>query len=338
MLQRLHVQVFPEALKKMPTAVVSEATLHNTELHRWALSVVFTRCWGVEDSHDPDDSDDDSLRPTTQNNKVCHIAPIGDMLNHAENATTILDYDRDGNCHFFFKEDVRGGNGDPTTTTTLPGQPLALSLSYGRTTNPSRYLVLYGFVDTTQQHIFSQILVTHPTHQHKELGYDVNRMTLNTWTGELAQEVWDVTLYSILEQLPDSQEQFYHAVQRKDVITVHAWHDQYRLETTLVLKNHVDSKVAELERLLTRMDHEMSGMTTPTSADVTTTTGSTDSPTEERSSACTNVNASWLRLQELHPCWGVIRQHNLFMYQSFAKAQRLLNEAIQLEVQQRRRR
>ena len=272
MLQRLHLKVFPDALKKMPTAVGSASTLHDSKLHQWALSVVFTRCWGVDESNDQDDSDDGSRsrnsRPSKHNN-VCHIAPIGDMLNHAENATTILDYDMDGNCCFFFKRDVEGEGVD---TTTIPSssppqlqrlQPL--SLSYGRTTNPSRFLVLYGFVDTTQRHIFSQILVTHPTPQHTKLGYDVDRMTLDTLTGELAQEVWDVTLYSILEQLPDIQQQFYDAAvspQKDAKMVKQAFRDQYRLETTLVLKNHMDSKVAELERLLTRMDDERRMSTT----------------------------------------------------------------------------
>ena len=302
----------------MPTAVGSASTLHDSKLHQWALSVVFTRCWGVDESNDQDDSDDGSRsrnsRPSKHNN-VCHIAPIGDMLNHAENATTILDYDMDGNCCFFFKRDVEGEGVD---TTTIPSssppqlqrlQPL--SLSYGRTTNPSRFLVLYGFVDTTQRHIFSQFLVTHPTPQHTKLGYDVDRMTLDTLTGELAQEVWDVTLYSILEQLPDIQQQFYDAVvspQKDAKMLKQAFRDQYLLETTLVLKNHMDSKVAELERLLTRMDDERRMSTT-----------SADSANETQ-----------------HPCWGLIRQHNIFMYHSFGKAQRRLNEAIQREVQQGR--
>jgi hypothetical protein len=305
-LQLLHLQVFPSALKLMPT-VVSMDTLQNKELHKWALSVVFTRCWGVEDGASRRNDNAMTAEDSTAT-KCCHLAPIGDMLNHAENATTALDYDVDGNCQFFLKRDM---GGPPIAKTTLPHHhhQQCLSLSYGRTTNPSRFLVLYGFVDTTQRYIFSQLLVTNPTIQHKNMGYNVDRMTIDTMDGSLADEIWDVALYSILEQVPLLQEEFYAAHGRNDTVTKHAIQQQYQLETSLVLKNHIDGKVAELEALLIRMDDAM-------------TTG--------------DGSSRLAFLHEQHPRFFLIRQHNIFVYQTFVKAKRRLDHRIQLELEQRK--
>jgi len=325
-LQLLHLEIFPKALKMMKMDTLSNDILQNHELHKWALSVVFTRCWGVNDDDDDDDNDDeknptDDGRNPTDDRKTCHIAPIGDMLNHAEKATTFLEYDTDGNCAFFMKQEMVKKAAMTTTTmaTTEQPQQQPLSLSYGRTTNPSRFLVLYGFVDTTQRHIFVQILVTQPTIQHKNMGYNVDRMTLNTEDGTLTDEVWDVTLYSILEQIPKFQEQFYTARQSNDTVTTDILRCQYRLETSVVLKRHMDAKLKELEDLLVRMDQLMM---MASSGSVTETTN----PIERHT-----------LLEEQHPRFFLIRQHNIFLYQAFAKAQSHLNHDIQQQLELRKR-
>jgi hypothetical protein len=304
-LQLLHLQVFPEALKRMPT-ILSAETLHNHDLHKWALSVVFTRCWGVdEDEHNNDSLNNKGYNDSNKMDKSCHIAPIGDMLNHAENATTFLDYDEAGNCNIFLKRDVPAANVDALTGTTTSPSPL--SLSYGKTTNPSRFLVLYGFVDTTQPRIFSQILVTDPSQQHKNLGYSVDRMTLDTHDGSIAPEIWDVTLYSILDQIPSLQSMFYSAHQNNDTVTIQALHRDYRMETGIILKRHMNGKAKELEALLMKMDQALA---------------------ETPSIAC---------LQMKHPRFFLIRKHNAFMYQTFAKAEKHLDTVIQRELEQRKK-
>lgn len=274
-LQLLHLEVFPEALNRMPS-VVSAKTRADKGLARWALSVVFTRCWGE-----------------TSNNATrhydCHVAPVGDMLNHFDPATTFIDYDGQGNCNLFLKENVQAGS--------------ALSLSYGRTSNPSRFLALYGFVDLNQAEIFSQILVTNPSQMHKDIGYDVNKMTLGTKDGSIAEAVFDVTLFSILEQVPEVQTLFYQAHIEGDKQTVHALRQQFHLETCILLKKHIDSKLVEIQNLLQQIDRLY------------------------------NIDQNAVVQHERLP---VILEHNMFLYETFAKAKSRIDTMIQEEMKRRK--
>ncbi len=273
-LQRHHLEAFQKALKLIPSCV-TEQTLTDRELARWALSVVFTRCWGKEGDG------------TDKTDKTCHIAPLGDMLNHGDPACTFIDYDNDGNCNIFLKRDVEARS--------------ALSLSYGRTTNPSRFLVLYGFIDTNQSEIFSQILVTNPSQKHKDLGYDVSKMVFSTQDGSIAEEVFDVTLYSILEQAPELQAIFYAAHTKGDKESVKSLRTQYQLEICVVLKKHVDGKLMEFSNLLQKMDSMYND------------------------TICQD-----------HPRLSMIYDHNKFLYFTFASVRSRLDKMIQDEMKRRK--
>lgn len=266
-----HLEVFETALQLMPS-IVTERTLADSELSRWALGVVFTRCWG---------------QVGDETGKTCDIVPVGDMLNHGDPASTFIDYDQEGNCNIFLKNDVEAGT--------------SLSLSYGRTTNPSRFLVLYGFVDTNQGTVFSQILVTHPTQEHKDLGYDVSKMVFSTEDGSIATEIFDVTLYSILEQIPDLQRRFYEAHTKGDEETVQALRTKYHLEICIVLKKHVDGKLAEFVNLLRKMENMDSGI-----------------------------------ISHDHPRLSMIFEHNKFLYMTFANVKARLDGMIQAELKSRK--
>lgn len=297
-LQLLHLEVFPHALRLLGDgAVRDESILHNAQLHQWALSVVFTRCWGMEDEKHPTTTNSTTAKrvnataaPCDDKNTFCHICPIGDLLNHAEPATTFLDYDDEGNCNVFMKT----------------SNPASLSLSYSRTTNPSRFLVLYGFCDLRQGHIFSQMLVTNPTSNHVDLGYSVDEMTLDISNGTLALANWRVVLYSILEQRPKLQVSFYHAYIANDTATVAQIQDDFRLETAVVWKKHFDAKIVELEGLLAKMDQ-----TLPTT----------------RSSSASHYATTFF----------IIRQHNIFLYQCFCKARQQIHTILQEELTKRKR-
>lgn len=269
-LQQLHLEVFSIALGRM-SSVVHERTRNDSKLLCWALAVVFTRCWGHEN------------RATGE---TCHIAPVGDMLNHANLATTVLLYDNEDNCNIIVKGDIEEGH--------------PLSLSYGRTTNPSRFLVLYGFVDTSQTEIFSQILVTNPSQKHIDLGYDVAKMVFSTQDGSIAESIYDVTLFSILEQVADLQTIFHEAHVRGDKETVSVLRSQYLLEISIVLKKHVDGKLAEIANLLQKMDE----MYTET-------------------------------ICQEHPRLPMIYEHNKFLYFTFAKVKSRLDSLIKDEMKRR---
>merc|ERR1712129_510701 len=110
---------------------------------------------------------------------------MGDMFNHGEPPNVFIDYDEDmGDCHIGLKD-----NADPSTP---------LKLSYGHSKTPSKFLSIFGFVDEFQPEIFCQMLVTEPTKRHVEMGYGTEKMLFDTRDGTIADQIFDVTLYSIL--------------------------------------------------------------------------------------------------------------------------------------------
>ncbi len=227
-IQILHLEEFMEALK-LTTGILSQETREDKELLRWAFNVVFTRCWsqdGDEDEHLKD------------------IVPMGDMFNHGHPGNVFIHYDDDRNLEIILKNDTEPGD--------------ALSLSYGFETNPYRFMVVFGFVDRSQETIFSQLMASNPTERHVELGYDVAKMTFNTTDGSFTEELWDFVLYSLLEQVPEIQEAFYQAHVSENHGMKNSIRRKFYLETCIMLKKHVDKNIAELKELIEKIDqHNM---------------------------------------------------------------------------------
>lgn len=206
------------------------------------------------------------------------------MFNHGTPSNVFIDYDEETNdCNIVLKEDV-----DPSTP---------LKLSYGHSTTPSKFLSIFGFVDLSQPKIFCQMLSSNPIQRHVDMGYDTDKMLFDTRDGSIANEVFDFTLYSILEQIPETQEIFYQAHMEKDTETKTILHKKYHLETCIVIKNHVDSTLEVLKELIDRI----------------------------------------LTLDKKnHPRLETIYRHNLFFYHTFWKVQQRLNEMIRTEMEARK--
>jgi hypothetical protein len=210
---------------------------------------------------------------------------MGDMFNHGEPANVFIDYDEENNdCNIVLKQDV-----DPSTP---------LKLSYGHATTPSKFLSIFGFVDISQPKIFCQILVSDPSQRHVDMGYDTDKMLFDTRDGGISEQVFDVTLYSILEQIPEIQEKLYQAHTEGDKDTKAALHRQYHLETSIMIKKHVDSTLKVLEELLQKI----------TTLD-----------------------------QSGHPRLETIYRHNLFFQNTFWKVQQQINSMIREEMESRRK-
>jgi hypothetical protein len=230
---------------------------------------VFTRCWG-EDSDDDDESE-------------CDIVPMGDMFNHADPANVAIYYDEEEHCNIILKHDVEAGS--------------PLRLSYGKSTNPAKFLTIFGFVDESQPTIFCQVLASKPSQRHVDIGYDTSKMVFRTNDGAIAQEVWDVMLFSMLDQVPQVQEAFYQAHMKGNFATKTAIHRHFFLETSTLLKNHVDRTLKELQALLDKIDEQEISK---------------------------------------HERLPMIRRHNKFVQQTFSKVKANLDQMIQAEAERRK--
>lgn len=259
---------FLEAIKLIDDGVLREETKKDKDILLWAFNVVFTRSWGNEDFDD--DRHD--------------LVPMGDMFNHGDPPNVFIDYDDDtDDCHIILKKYA-----DPSTP---------LRLSYGHSKVPSKFLSIFGFVDESQPQVFCQMLVTNPTQRHVEMGYDTDKMLFDTRNGSISDAVFDVTLYSILEQVPALQEKFYNAHVGKDMETKDLLRRQYHLETCIMIKNHIDSILKIFDGVLQK-----------------------------------TVNLDPAE----HPRIETIYKHNLFFYQTFRKAQGNINNMIKEEMLKRK--
>eukprot|EP00980_Cylindrotheca_fusiformis_P006899 scaffold1442_cov128-Cylindrotheca_fusiformis.AAC.20 len=267
---RFHYQTFLEALDLVQDGCLNDETKGDSELLLWMFNVVFTRCWGKADFDDENRHD---------------LVPMGDMFNHGEPANVFIDYDEETNdCNIVLKQ-----NADPST---------ALKLSYGHATTPSKFLSIFGFVDMTQPKVFCQILVSDPSQRHVDMGYDTDKMLFDTRDGTISEEVFDVTLYSILEQIPEIQEIFYQAHRGGNNETKAGLRRQYHLETCIMIKKHIDFTLKILDELLEKI----------TTLD-----------------------------QSKHPRLDAIYRHNIFFHNTFWKAQQQINSMIQEEMESRKK-
>jgi hypothetical protein len=275
---RIHCTSFIEALALVPNTLLTEETKGNTELAQWTFNTVLTRCWGQ------DGGDNNETR--------CDVVPMADMFNHGDPANVVIYYDENENCNVLLKHQEKEEDGVTLSATLIP-----LRLSYGKATNPSRFLSIFGFVDESQPTIFCQVLVHDPSDRHVQMGYDTSKMVFSTTDGSIADEVWDVILFSILEQAPALQNAFYQAHVDGTNEVKATMHQKFRLESAIVLKKHVDGTLQELGKLL----HSMDGLDF-----------------------------------DKHARLPMIQKHNQFVHQVFSYTKTQLDEQIKAEVLKRR--
>ena len=268
--ERLHLHKFRKALLLLPESFLAPVSAMDEELTEWAFNVVFTRSWRY-----PEDD-------ITGSDERCDIVPLGDMFNHGD-MNINLEYDTADNVVVSLLDDAKAG------------QPLRLS--YGKPSNPYRFLVMFGFVDETQPEIMCQVKVTHPSQRHKDMGYDFDKMVFRTQDGAIATPVWDVVLFSILAQVPDIQEAFYQAHMDGDENTKASIHERFLLETCVTLRKHVDRTLKEMKELHDEIvSHD----------------------------------------ETKHARLSMIRKNNEFVQQTFEKVKRRIDGMIQSEMARRR--
>ena len=91
------------------------------------------------------------------------------------------------------------------------------------------------------------------TQELRNIGLDFSRMLFYKDTGDITEEVWDVILYTLLEDIEDddrqTQQAFYQACINGDVNTKNAIHQRYFPMTARAIQIHVNSFIAELDNL-----------------------------------------------------------------------------------------
>lgn len=212
--ERIKYIQYSQALKTVP--FLSEETKANKELTKWAFAVVYTRGLATPDGD------------------FC-VVPMADMFNHGTEAEIEIRYDEEGNAYAYTTRDVPAGS--------------PLRISYGDPTNPSFLLARYGFLDESSPATFCKILITRPTQQQIDMGYDHSRMLFFKDSGEVSEEVWDVLLYNNLASDPETQQTFYQAHMNGDLSTKQSIHEYYSGETAASLQNHIETFLQDLKAL-----------------------------------------------------------------------------------------
>ncbi|CAB9515286.1 M protein repeat protein [Seminavis robusta] len=219
---RQNYDLFLETAQQLDTPTITDATKYNTEITKWAFNVVFSRARAAFGE--------------------AEIIPMSDMLNHAAQPNVDVQYDNEGNVHVTFLRDVQQGE--------------ELFKCYGQPTNPSRFLATYGFFDTSPPATYCKLMSGKKlTPELKDLGFVYERMVFYPENGGIAEEVWDVMLYTILANIdPAVQQQFYNAHMQGDFQTKQQLQDFYRPQTGQALLNHVDEMLNELAMCAQKID------------------------------------------------------------------------------------
>ena len=236
------------------------------------------------------------------------------MFNHADDASVVVNYPETGRL-----DENDNTSNDATVKFVLnqdvdPHDKPQLCLSYGLTTNPYRFLILFGFANDQMKEIYCQVLFTKPSKEMIELGCnDRSKMVYRTQDGAISNTVWDTVLYSLLEQqvagnaqVEATREEFYQAHVTGDEETKAAIRERYILESSMTLRNHVDRTLKEFNELVDKVDAII-----------------------EASGDKDMVNKEYPRLDMIH-------KHNKFVQGVFQKVQQRLEGIIQAETTKRR--
>jgi len=210
MKERANFVNFKKALLSAP---LSEQTVTNEDLVKWAYNVALTRSYSLSSS-------------------CRRIAPFADYFNHAAEPNLDIQYN-DYACTVYAARDIGAG------------EPLTISLGSG--TNPTPLFATYGFLDDSAAGTFCKMMELVDDMEDMKLGF---KDLLFYKNGEIAPAVWDLTLYSILKTDPNFElGPFFDACMSGDEDTKNAYHSQYFSYTHAYLKNHVDGLCNDLDRL-----------------------------------------------------------------------------------------
>ena len=91
-------------------------------------------------------------------------------------------------------------------------------------------------------------MITNPSQQLLDLGYDHQRMLFFHETGDVSQEVYDVLLYNtVLKNDPGTADAFYQAHMSGDQETKQGIHQYYSEQTQAALQEHIRNFIQELD-------------------------------------------------------------------------------------------
>lgn len=290
----------PALTESLPFLKDAFSSAQQDELTKWVYSVVFSRCWKYADQVE------NFVSGISDDVGRSDIVPLGDMFNHADDANVVVNYpddaSNDATVKFVLNQDID------------PRDKLQLSLSYGLTTNPYRFLILFGFANDQMKELYCQVLFTKPSKELIELGCtDRSKMVYRTQDGAVSNTVWDIVLYSLLEQqvagnaqVEAIRKEFYQAHVNGDEETKAPIRERYTLECSLTLRNHVQSTLKEFNDLVNKVDTILEA------------SGDKD------------------RVNEENPCLEMIHKHNKFVQGVFQRVQKRLEGMIQAETVRRR--
>eukprot|EP00522_Entomoneis_paludosa_P017580 CAMPEP_0172459432 /NCGR_PEP_ID=MMETSP1065-20121228/32587_1 /TAXON_ID=265537 /ORGANISM="Amphiprora paludosa, Strain CCMP125" /LENGTH=464 /DNA_ID=CAMNT_0013214109 /DNA_START=27 /DNA_END=1421 /DNA_ORIENTATION=- len=207
---------------------LSPSAKNNQDLLQFAYNIVMTRA--VFD----------------QNSQDWKLVPVADMMNHGHDANAQILHDPEsGACQVQTTRDVQ------------PGEALKLQYGYFYNLDPSKCLAQYGFLDENAPTTYCKLVFDNPSPELLEIGYANGpaTMLLECETGEIAEPVWDVLLYSILEQeQPDVAQTFFQATLQGDVATKQDIHQMYWGQTSQALLRHVKKVLTQVNDLKVQMN------------------------------------------------------------------------------------
>jgi len=225
---------------KRVVSFLDNDTKGNTELWKWAYSVVTTRSVLYQSGSSLFSNEGD----------LCLI-PMLDMFNHdaAPECNNIeFALDDHGNCLVQTNQNVEAG--------------WELCRNYYCNTegcdddfrlDPSFLLARYGFVDHSAPGLFCKWTPPHVNEDMKQLGYSPERMFFYKESGDIAPLVWDLLLYQVLmteeEEEEGPRQQLVQAHIQGDHETKQWLHEQYYALTSELLRQHVATVLQELEEL-----------------------------------------------------------------------------------------
>ncbi|KAL7453946.1 hypothetical protein ACHAWC_005576 [Mediolabrus comicus] len=199
------------------TGFIEKKTRSNMNVLKWAFNAVATRSFIVYEGE-------------------WMIIPMADYFNHATEPEVTIDHDEDGNVVFYAAKDIPAG--------------YPIRVKYPGPSDPSALLAKYGFLDEQAPGTFCKMM--NLQNEMSDLGLTASNMLFYS-NGEIAPEIYDCVLYSILGGFDQIlQQQFYDAYTSGDEATKQNFHNQYWEYTAQALREHVDQTLQDLYDLSVR--------------------------------------------------------------------------------------
>ncbi|KAL7541496.1 hypothetical protein ACHAXR_010973 [Thalassiosira sp. AJA248-18] len=192
--------------------ICGEFNEEEKEQFKWGFDAVGSRFWKTESAIE------ENYQPRSE------LVPLGDMFNHNDspNVKIFHDHEQDAVCFLYL-----GGDEEC--------YPQDLFITYGQPYNPHRFLMIFGFVPTEMQELWSHFIFS----DTNPYSGDVAKMVFTCKDGMISQQVWDAVLHELdpskdLEVLRLSPEIKWYAAD--------------------VLNNHVTKQLDELNSLRQKLD------------------------------------------------------------------------------------